>query len=184
MRVEAQTYLKTAEKASAIAFFDIEASGLASDYNSVLCVSVKPFGKHPKTFAVTKPGDDKGVVEEAVAHLRTFDVIVGYYSKGFDVPMLEGRLLYHGLPDFNPKQHLDMYFQLRWKIKTSRRSQGHLASWLNLPEDSQKMGVPAGIWNEVLRDPARHMPTMVKRCESDTRGLEALYKRTRHLIRG
>ena len=57
-------------------------------------------------------------------------------------------------------------------------------------ESSQKvesrlvqMGVSAEAWNEVLRDPGKAMPKMIARCESDTAGLMALYKRTRHLVR-
>ena len=63
---------------------------------------------------------------------------------------------------------------------SARRSQGHLISWLDTPD--KKMGVSAEAWNAVLRDPAGSLPTMIRRCESDTRGLEGLYKETRHVI--
>jgi hypothetical protein len=45
------------------------------------------------------------------------------------------------------------------------------------------MGVSAEVWNKILSDTEQHMPEMRARCESDVKGLEALYKRTRHLIR-
>lgn len=181
-KVDAQDYLSLLEAGRRIAFFDIEATGLSGDYNSILCVSVKPYGKPPLTFKVQKPGQDKEVVRLASEHLATFDAWVSYYGKGFDVPMFRARMLYHGLPDLVTRHHIDLYFTLKWRIKTSRKSQGHLLSWLKLPE--QKMGVPAGVWSEILSDTSgKLMETMVRRCESDTRGLEALYRRTRHLIR-
>jgi len=39
------------------------------------------------------------------------------------------------------------------------------------------------VWAQMPGDVGKHMPVMVKRCESDVAGLEALYKRTRHLVR-
>lgn len=130
---------------------------------------------------VDRPGDDRKVVREAVKEMEKYLVWVTYYGKGFDVPMLRTRLLKHGLPDMEKQLHVDLYFTLRSALNTSRRSQGHLLSWLKLPE--QKMSVSADDWNAIMVTPAKIKPTMRKRCESDVAGLEALYKRTRHLIK-
>ena len=161
-------------------FLDIEATGLRGDYNSVLCVSLKPCNQKPLTFVVKQRGNDQRVVREVKAALEQYMVWCGYYSKGFDVPMLNTRLLHWNLPPIEKRHHIDLYFSLKSNILTARRSQGHLLSWLRLPE--QKMTVSADVWNEVLHDPSK-MAIMVKRCESDVRGLQALYGRTRHLIR-
>ena len=180
MQVDAQRYLELAEKAGTLASFDIEAIGLRGDYNSVLVVSIKPYGQKVRTFKVTKPGKDKELVAAASAELAKYDVWVGYYSKGFDIPMLNTRLLRWSLPPIPKRHHVDMYYTLKYNLLTARRSQGHLLAWLELPEE--KMTVSASVWSEIIAEPDRHMPTMVKRCESDAVGLEALYKRTRHLI--
>ncbi len=74
-----------------------------------------------------------------------------------------------------------MYYTLKANTLTARRSQGHLLSWLETPEE--KMTVSAEEWNRILYDTERSMKTMLKRCESDVTGLEALYRKARHLIR-
>jgi uncharacterized protein YprB with RNaseH-like and TPR domain len=181
MQLDAQTYLRLVESAGTICFWDLEATGLKGDYNSVLCLSVKPIGKKPTTFKVERPGRDKKVVSDARDLLSTFDCWVTYYGKGFDFLMVNTRLLEWGLTPLLKKPHIDMYYTLKSNLNTSRRSQAHLLDWLGTKQ--RKMSVSAEQWNRVLSDPVNHMPQMVKRCESDTEGLEALYMRTRHLVK-
>lgn len=180
MNIDVETYLRLVEKAGTLGFVDIEASGLRGDYNSVLVVSVKPYGKRPISFCVKQPGNDQRVVREAKDFLETLDCWVTYYGRGFDLPMLNTRLLKWGVPPIEKRHHIDMYFKLKSSLLTARRSQGHLLSWLGTPE--QKMTVGADVWNQIIEDPVKHMPTMVRRCESDVAGLEGLYNRTKHLI--
>lgn len=180
MKIEAQEYLDLLEETGRLYFFDIEAVGLRGDYNSVICASFKPYGKKPFTHSVIKPGDDKSLVRAIKEELENANAWVTYYGKGFDIPFINTRLLRHGIHPIEKRPHLDMYFTLKANTLTSRRSQGHLLSWLRTPET--KMTVSADDWNEVIVDPKKILPTMVKRCESDVSGLEALYKRTRHIV--
>lgn len=181
MNVDVQDYLRWVEKANTIAFFDIEATGLRGDYNSVLVVSVQPYKGKPISLPITQPGNDKAVVNQARELLDQFDCWVTYYGKGFDVPMLNTRLLKWGLPPMPKKHHLDLYFALKSHILTARKSQGHLCSWLGTPE--QKMTVGADEWNNVLTNTEKTMKIMTKRCESDAQGLRDLYEKTKHLLR-
>ena len=181
MQIATQRALDLFEEAGTIGFWDIEATGLKGDYNSVLVISVKRYGHKPISFAATKAGQDKELLEEAVKELSSLDAWVTYYGKGFDFPMINTRLLQWGLPALDKKPHIDMYYALKYHLLTARKSQAHLLDWLGTPE--KKMSVSAEEWNRVLRDPAKAMPTMKKRCESDCAGLEALYKRTRHLVK-
>jgi uncharacterized protein YprB with RNaseH-like and TPR domain len=192
MQLDVQRFLDLAEKAQTIVSFDIEATGLRGDYNSILCVSIRPVGGDATTFAITTPGRDKDVVRSAAEMLTAADAWISYYGKGFDFPMINTRLLKWGLPPLMRKPHIDMYYTLKSNLLTARRSQAHLLDWLRIDKSGkntedlptvQKMSVSADEWNEVLANPAKAMKTMVKRCESDTLGLQALYLRTKHLIK-
>ena len=181
LNVEPQDYLRLVERARSIAFLDIEATGLKGDYNSVLVVSIRPFGRNAISFSVRQPGNDQRIVRLAKDTLETFDCWVTYYGKGFDIPMLNTRLLRWGHDPIDKRPHIDMYYTLKANVLTARRSQAHLLEWLQTPET--KMTVSADVWNRILENPAKEMPTMIRRCESDTAGLQALYNKTRHLIR-
>ena len=181
MKIEAQRFLELVELANTAAFVDIEATGLRGDYNSVLCVSIRPFRGKPEVFAVERAGEDRAVVKAVKKAMEKYDLWVTYYGKGFDLPMLNTRLLQHCSMPIEPRHHLDMYYMLKSRLLTARRSQGHILSWLKTPE--QKMGVSAEVWNMVLANPKREMPKMIARCNSDTEGLMALFRRTSHLVR-
>lgn len=194
MQIQAVDFLRLAEQAKTLVSFDIEATGLKGDYNSVLCVSIRPYKQDAVTFAVTRPGQDKHVVHAAAEMLRKADCWVTYYGKGFDFPMINTRLLKWGLKPLERKPHIDMYYTLKSNLITARRSQAHLLDWLRIDHTGEstdhdnkttvhKMSVSADEWNRVLANPERAMKTMVKRCESDTLGLQSLYIRTKHLIK-
>ncbi len=181
MQIDVQEFLDLVEGTGKLAFVDIEATGLRGDYNSVLCVSIKPWHQEPYTFSILQPGNDQKVVRDAKAALEEYAAWCGYYSKGFDLPMLNTRLLKWRAEPIEKRPHIDMYYSLKANLLTARRSQSHLLAWLDTPE--QKMTVGADVWNDVLNNTKSAMRTMIQRCESDVAGLEALYDRTRHLIR-
>lgn len=182
MQIDAQDYLKFIEETNQLCFFDIEASGLRGDYNSVFVVSILPFkDKKPYSFSIKQAGNDQKVVNDAKEALSNYHCWSGYYSKGFDKPMLNTRLLKWGQSPLPSRHHIDMYYSLKYNILTARKSQGHLLSWLGTPE--QKMSVSADAWSEMPFKIKEHLPIMIDRCESDVMGLRDLYIRTRHLIK-
>jgi hypothetical protein len=195
VQLDPHDFLRLAEAAKTIVSFDIEATGLRGDYNSILCVSIRPVGGDAVTFSIDTPGRDRAVVKEAAEVLSNMDCWISYYGKGFDFPMINTRLLKWGLEPLKRKPHIDMYYMLKSNLLTARRSQAHLLDWLRIDKTGastiadgggdpiHKMSVSADEWNEVLANPAKAMRTMIKRCESDTLGLQSLYLRTKHLIK-
>lgn len=181
MQLDAQAFLRLVEQAGALAFLDIEATGLRGDYNSVLVVSTKRLGERARSYVVNRPGDDKRVVREAKQDLDNAACWVTYYGKGFDIPMLNTRLLQAGSDPLAHRHHVDLYYLLKFHLLTARRSQGHLLLWSGVPQ--RKMSVSAELWNKVLAKPKTHLPTLVQRCESDVAGVQALYTKTKHLVR-
>jgi RNase_H superfamily len=181
MQIEAQQFLRLVENAKTLVFLDIEATGLRGDYNSVLVTSIRPYGSRAESFIVDQPGRDRAVVKATKERLEEADAWVTYYGKGFDIGMLNTRLLRWKLPPIEKRPHVDLYFTLKSNILTAHRSQGHLLSWLKTPQE--KMSVSAEVWNALLANPKKELKTMVARCNSDTDGLQALYNRTKHLIR-
>jgi hypothetical protein len=125
-------------------------------------------------------------VRELGEELSKYHVWVTYYGKGFDVAMLNTRRLKWNLDPIITaselsRYHIDMYYILKPKTLMGRRSMAAYASFLGTPE--QKMSVGQEVWSEIGFNMDKHLPTMVKRCESDCAVLEEVYKKTRHLIR-
>lgn len=180
MQLPAQEFLSLCETANKICFFDIEATGLSGDYNSTLTVSVLPWRGKPRIQSVITPGEDKILVEWARDELAKYSCWVSYYGKGFDIPMLQARLLMNRAAPIIKKPHVDMYFHMNAHVKTSRKSQAHRIEWLDVEE--KKMTLSPNEWNRVLANPAERLKIMEQRCGRDTLGLRGLYRRTKHLI--
>lgn len=181
MNVDPQDYLDFVEQTGKLASWDIETTQLNADLGSVLCASVKPYGKKPYTFTVKAVGNDIKVVRDLKDALEEYHCWLTYYGKGFDVPFVNTRLLKWGYAPIETRHHVDLFFTLKANTKMSSKGLGRYASMLGT--DDQKMGVSQNVWSEMGFRIATHMPTMVKRCESDTEVLEGLYKKTRHIIR-
>lgn len=181
MKIEVEDYLRLVENNNSICFWDIEATGLRGDYNSIIIASIKPYHGKVMSFKVGQPGNDKKVVREVADCLDQFDCWVTYYGKGFDVPMLRTRALKWGQKHFPAKHHIDLYYTLKYNLLTARRSQAHLLEWLETPEE--KMTVGAEMWNKILYDFDSSMKIMQQRCESDAENTQALYEQTKHLIK-
>jgi uncharacterized protein YprB with RNaseH-like and TPR domain len=179
-----QDFLRLSESANTICFFDLESTGFKGDYNSIIVGSITPYqNKRSNSYSITQVGNDKKVVRELKEELESYDCWVTYYGKGFDLPMLNTRLLKWGYPPVDKRPHLDLYFTLKHQLNTSRKSLGHLVSWLNLPNQEEKMGVSADTWNQIAVDFNKNIKILISRCESDTFILRNLYEKTKHLIR-
>lgn len=179
-QIDAKEFIALAEASNNVLFWDCETTGRDADYSSLLVVSCKPYGKKAVSFAVEQPGNDQRVAREAGEFISRFPIWVTYYGKGFDVPFLNTRLLRWGKQPLTRRHHLDMYYLLKYKLATGRRSQAHLLEFLQTKR--RKMTLDPDAWNAVVADPKENMATMIARCESDCAGLEELYQRTKHLV--
>jgi len=188
-QIEAQKYLNFVEKSNSLFIFDTESQGMEGDYGRVYAVSIKPFNKPVSTLLIGKNACDKGIVIEAKRILEQADMWCSFYGKGHDIPLLNTRLIRWGQPPIEPRPHIDMYFQLKYKLKTGRKSQAHLLEFLQdtmitlgiNPE--HKMSVSPNVWSDLWSEYAKNIKILEERCASDVVGLEALYRTCRHLIR-
>lgn len=189
MQIAASDYLRLVEQAGNLVFWDTESQGLEADYGRMYVVSGKSFGKPPVTFSVGENGQDKGLVREARDFLNEADCWVTYFGKGHDVPLLNTRLIRWGYEPLLTKPHIDMYYVLKYRLKTGRHSQAHLLEFLEETmegmgiEPERKMTISPNVWSDLFTRFDRNIKLLRARCESDTRGLEALYRVTKHLIR-
>lgn len=181
MQLPAHDFLRLVEANKTLVVLDTESSGFNGDYGAIICASLQPLGGKMQTFRVEQLGNDKKVVREAKEALEAADAWVTYYGKGHDIPLLNTRLLKWGLKPVDPRPHIDMYFQLKYKLKMASKSQAAMANWLDLPE--KKMSVSQDIWASLGYNFRSNMKVIVERCESDVLTLGQLYVRTKHMIR-
>lgn len=162
-----------------LVFFDTESHGTEGDYGSLICGSFKPYRKATYHFAVPRSGDDAKLAVQLRDELERYHCWVTYYGRGHDINLLNTRLLVAGERPVEKRLHLDLYWKIKSHVKTARKSQAHILRLLGTRE--QKMSVNPDDWNKVMHD-RDVLDTILRRCDSDVIGLEALYKRIRHIV--
>ena len=171
------------------AYFDIETTNLKANFGRILCASVADMFGNVRTFRIdeapyarTRRRDDIGVAVALRDYLEQFDFIVGWYSKMFDVPYLNTRLLIgNERPLRQDMKHVDAI----WKAKKgslalhSARLDA-LAKTLRL--DVQKSGLDPEIWNDAADGQKYAMDYVVEHCELDVLVLRKVFYAMKQLF--
>ena len=91
-------------------FFDIEAGGLKSPFDQVICCAFKPYGEKPYILS-RKPSDtsDKQLCIDIKNELEKYDHLVSFYGVGYDKAFISGRLLKYKERPLKRQLHTDCY---------------------------------------------------------------------------
>lgn len=159
--------------------FDMETMGFDADFDRMICAVVKEYGTR-RDATVIRPKDPKNDVDDIVKlrdKLETYDIVVTYYGKGFDIPWLNSRLLLLGERRLKKMYHIDLYYVFRNKAKRAvrRKSLAHVGDILELEEE--KMHISNAIWRAAHDGDTGAIDKIVERCKSDVIMTEDVYNR-------
>ena len=153
--------------------FDLETTKLEGHMGRILCASVLTMPQDEMTtFKWHDYSDDlteDGAIAVAIRdHIESHVISVGYYSKLFDIPFLNARLLAGGYRKMNSMLHLDAIwgFGGRGGPKIGSKSMKNVAEFLGL---ESKHEVGKKVWTKANAGVKSVMPEIVGRCQSDVR---------------
>ena len=127
--------------------FDLETSGFDADWDILLTACIKPYGQDPITFRAdnyptwrTHKANDKQITLDISNELKKHAIIIGHYSKSFDIRFIRAKMLRHGIPVLPPMFGIDT-----WKIafdnfKISSRRLSNIARLVNADEKEEVDG--------------------------------------------
>lgn len=167
--------------------FDIEVSDLKADFGSLLCFGYK-WLDHKKVYCpslLDNPGkwvlDDEELVKEAHRVLSQADMIIGFYSSGFDIKYLRAKFLEYGLPVLDNVPHVDLYYIARSNLSISRKSLDNLSRYLKL--DKRKYYVGSSVWRRAKAGDPAALKEVIRHCRADIVVTEEMYYKLRPLSR-
>ena len=106
------------------AFLDTETTGLAGGSGTLAFLvgigSITPAGFGLKQYFLRQPAEEPSLLSALAADLASYDVLVTYNGKAFDVPLLETRFLMNRQKaPFARLQHVDLLYGARrlWRLK-------------------------------------------------------------------
>jgi uncharacterized protein YprB with RNaseH-like and TPR domain len=158
--------------------FDLETTGFDADFGRLICAVVKEYKqKEPIIILPKTQFNDSTAIKMFKKVYEKYDIIVGHYIKGFDLPYINSKLLLLGQPRLAPKFQIDTYFVAKHYAKRAIRSKSleHLADVLGFEE--QKMRIRCKTWNDARDGMPTAIQRLVRRCISDVMLTEQLYEK-------
>lgn len=167
-----------------IVLFDIEASNLSANFGYMLCASYKYLDRDKihtikiSDYPLFKRDctNDYEVAKRIGEVLTDADGWIGHYSRKYDEPFINTRLIYHGLPILPSmgQAHIDTWRICRYKLKLNSNRLASAAAFFGLEE---KTALSGPIW---IKAQAGHKPSLkyvYEHCRQDVLVLEQVYKK-------
>jgi uncharacterized protein YprB with RNaseH-like and TPR domain len=168
-----------------IAFFDIETT--FSNWRRMLCGSIADsLGRVTTLSHDTHPGkdwlDDSALVKAYCEELDKYDVIVGWNSKLFDVPVLNSRMLFHGFRPYEPRMHVDlMYKATGSSIAIGRKSLDNVSKYFGV--ENKKTPLDPRTWDDADHGDKEAFAKIIEHCEADVLVLRDVYAKLKPMVR-
>lgn len=145
-----------------IYIFDTESSDLYATWGSILCFTwMEPHETKAHILRISDyaqfkndPTDDKALCAGIKAQIEKADMLFGWYSVRHDIPLINSRLIYHGLAPIAPIAHVDGWRIAKYQLCLPGNSLKMVSSFLELPE---KTAIQPNIWK---RARAGHLPSL------------------------
>jgi uncharacterized protein YprB with RNaseH-like and TPR domain len=165
-----------------VGFLDIEASNLNANFGIMFCYCIKVQGEDTILERLITKEEldrnlDKQVVKQCIEDINSFDRLVTFYGKRFDLPFIRTRAVYWGLPfpEYGKLFHDDIYFIMRYKFKLhSNRLENSCRSLLG---KTDKTFLDPIAWIKALQGDKKSLNYILHHCHADVTDLEKLYNK-------
>jgi len=171
-----------------VLFFDLETTGNDPSANQIVGIGLKEY-MGPVHWAFIGEEVSEREALEAVRHLfDKADVIVGWNIKGFDLPFLLCRALYHNV-DYSlmlrkviidMKEVVSKLFVTKWGRAPSMDA---FIKWLGLKREVEFTGIDVpDLYLKAIKGDESAKEIIFKHCEDDLRLYEQFYERLKPYI--
>lgn len=166
-----------------IGFLDIESDGLKVDFSTMLTWCIKEKGKEEiLNDFITRDelfsgNFDKRIVYTLVQRLREFDIVVGFYSKRFDMTFVRAKAMHYGFTFPLPTDlyHWDLYDTVKSKLGSlSRRSLDATCDYLGI---EGKTPIDKEVWRKAKYGDPESIAQVLEHNKADVKITEMLWEK-------
>lgn len=125
--------------------------------------------------------NDKRIVTALWKLINEADILVGHYSSGFDVPMMNTRFIINGLPPTLPKDNIDTKVIASKQFKFPSNKLDALAGYFGF---EKKFKTDFMLWRKCMEGNEESLEEMRVYNAQDVRVLEEVYMKLRPFIKG
>lgn len=126
--------------------------------------------------------DDSALVSAYARALEEYDVLVSWNGKLFDVPVIQGRLAFHGLPILAPQMHIDlMYYATGQFARIGRKSLQSVSEYFDV--NNKKTPLKVRQWDGAMAGKPEEYQKIVEHCDADVLVLRDVFPVLKRFVR-
>ena len=170
---------------SKILLLDIETSSLEADAGIVVGAGLVTEAGKTEYLEAKRTREEKTLLNNLLKRLETFDTIVTWSGRGFDIPYLTTRLLKHSI-DPTPiiaKQHLDLNEVVRSRLRLTFTYLDHVCDFFGIRREKGPMGLEVPqLFVKSLEGDQNALKMIRDHCLDDLRVTREVFLKLRPLI--
>ena len=173
--------------ASRIVILDIETSSLAADGGIIVGAGIMTETGRGEYLEAKRTDQEKKVLATLLKRLSSYDVIVTWSGRGFDIPFLTTRLLKHGL-DPRPvlrMMHLDLNEVVKSRLRLTFTYLDHVCDFFQIKRDKGPMGLDVPhLYVRALEGDGKALKSIQDHCMDDLRATRQVFLKLPPLLEG
>ena len=170
-----------------VVILDIETSSLEADAGIVLGVGLMTEQGKSEYMQANATTEEKTLLTKLVKRLESYDVIVTWSGRGFDIPFLTTRLLKHKM-DPRPvlsKMHIDLNEVAKSRLRLTFTYLDHVCDFFEIKRDKGPMGLEVPhLFVRALEGDEQARTAIRDHCIDDLRVTREVFLRLRPLLEG
>ena len=170
-----------------IVILDIETSSLTADGGIIVGAGLMSEAGRGEYLEAKRTNQEKRVLTSLLKRLGSYDVIVTWSGRGFDIPFLTTRLLKHGM-DPRPvlrMMHLDLNEVVKSRLRLTFTYLDHVCDFFQIRRDKGPMGLDVPhLYVRALEGDEEALKSIRDHCLDDLRATREVFQKLRPLLEG
>jgi uncharacterized protein YprB with RNaseH-like and TPR domain len=168
-----------------VVVLDIETSSLEADAGIIVGAGLMSEEGKSEYLQVKKTVDEKPLLSKLLKRLESYDVVVTWSGRGFDLPFLTTRLMKHQM-DPRPilgKTHLDLNEVVKSRLRLTFTYLDHVCEFFEIKRDRGPLGLEVPhLFVRALEGDESALKTIRDHCLDDLRVTREVFLRLRPLV--
>lgn len=168
-----------------IVVLDIESTSLEADAGIMIGAGLISDAGRSEYLEAKRTSEEKSLLEKVVKRLESFDVVVTWNGRSFDLPFLTTRLMKHGL-DPRPilrKSHIDLADVVKSRLRLTFTYLDHVCDFFEIDRKKGPMGLDVPrLYVQALEGDRKALEAIREHCLDDLRATRQVFLKLKSLL--
>ncbi len=164
---------------------DIETTSLEADAGILVSAGLMSDAGRGEYLEAKRTSEEKSLLSKLSKHLESYDVIVTWNGRSFDIPFLTTRLMKHGL-DPRPllrKPHIDLADVVKSRLRLTFTYLDHVCDFFEIDRKRGPMGLDVPhLYVRALEGDRKALLSIREHCLDDLRATRQVFLKLKPLL--